>query len=101
MKTLYFVLSTISVFLSTSAGAQQQTESQMLSTCVACHGDQGVSPNDLWPNLAGQKKGYLLNQLKEFKSGARKNELMSPIAKMLTDKQMEWLAVYYSEIGKD
>lgn len=101
MKALYYALIYLSVFLANPAGAQQQTESQMLSTCVACHGDQGVSPNDLWPNLAGQKKGYLLNQLKEFKSGARRNELMSPIAKMLTEKQMEWLAIYYSEVGKD
>ncbi|MCG8324889.1 MAG: cytochrome c4, partial [Thiotrichales bacterium] len=34
------------------------------STCVACHGADGISPNDLWPNLAGQKAGYLVKQMK-------------------------------------
>ena len=26
--------------------------------CVACHGQEGISPSSVWPNLAGQHAGY-------------------------------------------
>ncbi|MCB0356386.1 MAG: cytochrome c [Bdellovibrionales bacterium] len=67
-------------------------------TCTACHGQNGVSDNDLWPNLKGQKAGYLLQALKDFKSGARKNSLMSPQAQTLSDADMENLAAYFSSL---
>jgi cytochrome c553 len=67
-------------------------------TCVACHGPEGHSLNPLWPNLAGQKKDYIVKQLHEFRSGDRKNVLMNPMAKMLSDEQIETLATYFSEV---
>lgn len=69
------------------------------ATCVACHGDAGVSVNDAWPNLAGQKRGYLREQLGAFKSGARVNPLMNPIVQMLSDIDMDELAQYYSSLS--
>jgi cytochrome c553 len=67
-------------------------------TCIACHGQNGVSPNPLWPNIAGQKDQYIIEQLKALKSGTRVNPMMSPIAKMLSDQDMENLAAYFSQI---
>ncbi|WP_218943577.1 c-type cytochrome [Exilibacterium tricleocarpae] len=67
-------------------------------TCVACHGPKGISPNDIWPNLAGQKKGYLVKQMKAFRDGQRKDPVMSPMAAGLSDKDIENLAAYYSEM---
>jgi cytochrome c553 len=64
--------------------------------CAACHGADGNSPNPLWPNLAGQKEAYMLKQLKDFKSGARKDPVMSPMAMPLNDKDMENLAAYFA-----
>lgn len=78
---------------------QVNAENNLDSTCRACHGENGVSPNDEWPNLMGQKRTYLLNQLKEFKNGKRANALMTPIAKMLSEKEMEEFARYYSGLG--
>ena len=66
--------------------------------CVACHGAEGKSANDLWPNLAGQKAGYLSKQLKDFKSGARKDPVMSGMAMPLSDQDIANLAAYYSSL---
>lgn len=74
--------------------------SNLISSCVACHGQNGISPNEEWPNLAGQKKQYLILQLKNFKQGQRANILMSPISKMLDENQMESVANYYSHQGQ-
>ena len=64
--------------------------------CAPCHGADGHSPTDLWPNLAGQKAGYLVKQLMDFRDGSRDNPMMSPMAKQLTDEDIENLAAYFS-----
>ena len=69
------------------------------ATCAACHGANGISGNDLWPNLAGQKQGYLAAQLKAFRDGARNNPVMSPMAAGLADADIADLAAYYSSLG--
>ncbi|MEK7800958.1 MAG: c-type cytochrome, partial [Pseudomonadota bacterium] len=61
-----------------------------------CHGAEGVSGAPIWPNLAGQKKDYHVKQMKDFKSGARKDPLMSPQAAMLSDADIADLAAYFS-----
>ncbi len=66
------------------------------SVCTACHGFTGVSPNDAWPNLAGQKQLYLVKQLEAFRDGSRKDPLMSPMAKPLSDEDIDNLAAYFS-----
>lgn len=68
----------------------------LVQQCAVCHGSNGISANSAWPNLAGQNKGYIVTQLKRFKSGARKNALMTPVLNNLTDQDMEFLADYYS-----
>ena len=71
------------------------------ATCVACHGPAGVSTVPMYPNLAGQHATYIVSQLKAFKSGERKNASMSPMAKPLSEKDMEDLAAYYESLGKN
>jgi cytochrome c553 len=67
--------------------------------CAACHGPAGVSSNPMYPNLAGQKANYIVKQLKDFKSGARSNSpLMPPMAKSLSDSDMENVAAYFSSL---
>lgn len=66
------------------------------ATCTACHGPEGISSNPLWPNIAKQKRDYLVKQLKAFRGGERKDPLMSPIAQTLTDNDIEELASYFS-----
>ena len=71
---------------------------QKAALCAACHGANGISNNPLWPNLKGQKEQYLIKALKDYRSGARNDPSMSPMAKPLTDADIENLAAYYSEL---
>ena len=66
------------------------------ATCMACHGMDGNSANPEWPSLAGQHPSYILKQLKQFKAGERQNALMSPMAMILADQDMEDLAAYFA-----
>lgn len=66
------------------------------SVCAACHGATGVSPNELWPNLAAQGYAYIAKQLKAFRDGTRKDPVMEPMAKPLSDEDIENLAAYFS-----
>jgi cytochrome c553 len=68
------------------------------ATCAGCHGAAGISNNPMWPNLAGQKEGYLVKQMKAFRDGARKDPMMAPMAKPLSDADIANLAAYYSSL---
>ncbi len=65
--------------------------------CAACHGDngQGVAPN---PALAGKPEAEQVKALKDYKSGAKSNPMMSPLAATLSDQDMENLAAYYASL---
>lgn len=64
--------------------------------CASCHGKDGISPNDTWPNLAGQHAAYLVGILAAYKSGAQTDVMMSPIAQTLNDAEIQNLATYYA-----
>ncbi|MDX1513582.1 MAG: cytochrome c [Gammaproteobacteria bacterium] len=66
------------------------------AACAACHGVDGNSTNPEWPKLAGQHAKYLEKQIKAFKSGARKDPLMSPMVANLSDEDIADLAAYYA-----
>lgn len=70
------------------------------ATCAGCHGPAGISQNDMWPNLAGQKEGYLMAQIKAFRDGQRSNPMMSPMVAALSDADIADLAAYYASLGK-
>ena len=65
-------------------------------TCVACHGNDGVGIMPEYPNLAGQHEDYIANSLRSYKSGVRKNAIMSGMAAPLTEQDIRELAKYYS-----
>jgi cytochrome c553 len=66
--------------------------------CQACHGIDGLSKVPDAPSIAGQIEPYLVAQLQAFKSGARKNDAMSVVARSLSDQDIQDLATYYSAI---
>lgn len=68
------------------------------ASCTACHGMKGISATDEWPNLAGQKPGYLIKQMKAYRDGSRTDPLMSPMATGLSDKDIEDIASYYHSL---
>ena len=64
--------------------------------CATCHGADGNSVAPVFPNLAGQTARYIYLQLKDYKEGRRKNELMSPQAANLTKQQMNDLGAWFA-----
>jgi cytochrome c553 len=64
--------------------------------CAACHGVDGNSLVPVNPSLAGQHPEYLYKQLREYKSGARKNPIMAGMAAGLSDEDMRNLAAYFA-----
>lgn len=66
------------------------------ATCAACHGVDGNSPSGQYPDLAGQGAPYLLKQLRDFKSGARKSAIMKRIVEGLDQQDMKDLAAWYA-----
>jgi len=54
----------------------------------------------MWPNLAGQKAGYLVLQMKAFRDGTRNNPMMSPMAAGLSDDDIANIAAYFASLGK-
>jgi len=73
------------------------------AVCAACHGADGNSSIVANPSLAQQHPEYLVKQLKEFKSGVRKDPVMQGFASMLSDEEMKnisgWLAAQKSKGG--
>jgi cytochrome c553 len=78
-----------------SAGAQ--TVEQKAQLCTACHGDSGAPQQKTTPVIWGQQLGYLYVQLRDYKSGARKNDQMSAVAATLERDDMMALAQYFSQ----
>lgn len=66
------------------------------AVCGACHGATGLNPNPTYPDLAGQHAAYIVKQLVDFKSGARTDMMMAPMATNLSDQDMADLAAYFS-----
>ncbi len=66
--------------------------------CAACHGAAGISAVPMYPNLAGQKEAYLAKQLKDFKSGSRKDPVMAPMAMALSDEDVANISAYYASL---
>jgi cytochrome c553 len=69
------------------------------AACANCHGANGISPNDTWPNLAGQNAVYLSRILGAYKSGAQKDVIMTPIGQALSDQDVQDLAAYYGRLS--
>jgi cytochrome c553 len=66
--------------------------------CTVCHGALGVSVVPDAPNLAGQPAIYLAAQLRAYRGGARRHEVMAVMAKPLSDEDIANLAAWFAVI---
>lgn len=80
------------------AGGDPVAGAAKVGVCVACHGADGIGKAQQYPNLRGQKAGYLEKQLKAFRDGDRKDPFMSPMAKPLSDEDISNLAAYFERV---
>ena len=61
--------------------------------CGTCHGADAMGMAAAgFPRLAGISAGYTRKQLEDFRSGARSNPVMQPIAAALSDEEMDAVA---------
>lgn len=67
-----------------------------IATCAACHGENGVPVDTMTPVIWGQTRNYILKQLHDFKTGHRKNEVMSGIVEPLSTQDMQALATHFA-----
>lgn len=99
MKKLFMAAllsTTLGVSSSVMAVGNPQAGQAKAESCAACHGPNGNSPMEAFPNLAGQAASYIVKQLQDYKSGARENALMSPMAAGLSVEDMADIAAYYA-----
>lgn len=89
---LCVALSSVSAVQAADADAGKEKS----AACSACHGPTGVSASPMFPNIAGQNDAYIIKQLQDFKSGARTDAMMAPMAANLSDEDMADLAAHFS-----
>ncbi len=77
-----------------AAGAVEETA----QICAGCHGENGVPQEKTTPIIWGQNEGYIYLQLRDFKSGARKHEVMSQIVATLEKDDMKALATHFTKL---
>lgn len=95
-KTLIFVLAACFAAPALAGDAAAGAE-KAKTVCAACHGADGnTSTAPDFPKLAGQHEDYLLQALKQYKSGARKNPIMAAQVQPLSVADMENLAAYFA-----
>ena len=85
------------VVLLFAAGAHAETIKEKAQVCAGCHGEYGKPVDKTIPTIWGQQAGYLYIQLRDFKRGDRKNEIMQPIASTFERDDMLAIAEYFSQ----
>ncbi len=99
MKILLFAAVLILSFSQTVQAADAQKGQALYQKCILCHGENGEGKKSQnAPQLAGQFDWYIVKALNDFKSGARKNPVMMPYIKGLSQTDFENLAAYISQM---
>lgn len=88
----------VMAFSGTAMAGDVAAGKKKASMCTACHGPVGRAVIKGYPHLAGQDETYLIKQLKDFKSGTRKDPVMAGIVASLTDESIADLAAYFSSL---
>ena len=68
------------------------------SLCLTCHAGGGTVQGVGTPIIAGQYEDYLVQALKSYKNQSRNNPIMMGFVATLSDKDIEDLAAYYSQL---
>ncbi len=85
-------------FPETTEAADAAAGRKKARQCQTCHGIDGIARIPIAPHIAGESEIYLITQLKAFRSGKRTHEIMSVIAKDLSDEDQADLAAWYAAI---
>ena len=102
MGSKYIGLTSCRVILGALLGASAlpalaQSIAEKVEVCADCHGQDGKPIDKTTPVIWGQQSGYIYIQLRDFKRGDRKNEIMQPIASSFEKEDMLAIAEYFSK----
>jgi len=99
VNSMHCVVALALLILSVPAiAADASVGKQKSALCAGCHGANGISLSPDIPNLAGQKEGYFIKAVKDYKSGARKNPMMASVVGMIPDSDLVDLAAFYASL---
>jgi cytochrome c553 len=73
-----------------------KTGRKVAAVCANCHGEGGNSVKPDIPNLAGQNPAYLIEQLRKFTDGRRRNEFMEGMIKAMSSDEKVGMVLFYS-----
>ncbi|OAF06440.1 cytochrome c [Bradyrhizobium neotropicale] len=83
--------------LLSAAPALAQSIAEKVEVCAGCHGQDGKPIDTALPIIWGQQAGYIYIQLRDFKRGDRKNEIMQPIVSSFEKDDMLAIAEYFAQ----
>lgn len=98
IRTLFVLLPLALAAATPALAGDAQAGRQKALQCQTCHGMDGLAKIPAAPNLAGQPEDYLIKSLTDYKTGARKNEMMSVVAPSLSETDIADLAAYFNSI---
>ena len=93
-----FVLFSLAAFSIPTSAADLAAGKSKAIVCTSCHGANGISISPDIPNLAGQKALYLAKAIRDYKSGERKNGMMSAVVGTISDADIENISAYFSSL---
>jgi len=79
--------------------AESTASSRLVLICAPCHGFDGIGRDGKTPNLAGQQREYLQNQMAAFRSGQRKHPSMDFFSLQVNQDEIDELIGFYSELS--
>lgn len=80
------------------SGGDAAAGKRLAGQCRTCHGLDGVAQIPIAPHIGGEPAAYLMRQLRAFRDGAREHEMMTVIARALTDDAIDDLAAWYASL---
>ncbi len=103
--TYALFLFAVTIPCQTFAGGDPVAGKSTAVICIGCHAADGNSTNSIYPKLAGQNAAYLAKQLRDFKTGIRKEEHMSSMVEAIRFDDIPNIAAYFSQqdrtVGND
>jgi cytochrome c553 len=80
-----------------AAPAFAQSIAEKVEVCAGCHGKDGKPSDKSIPVIWGQQAGYIYIQLRDFKRGDRKNEIMQPTVSSFEKDEMLAIGEYFAQ----
>jgi cytochrome c553 len=96
LAPIEIVRAAVAALLLSGPAARAQSVADKAAVCGACHGETGVPVDASIPVIWGQNEGYIYLELRDFKLGNRRSDVMSQIALSLEKPDMQQLAAWFA-----